>query len=729
VSSWFARRSFFEQLLLAFIFVGLLPLLGIMTWQQVSSERALLSEKNQQLHIIANEKQAFVQRRIQSLKTFVHQSAQTPVNKEFLQQLAFGQDAVHPKIQQYINDVSQSFLSLHNQDAWFLINATGTIVFSTDTGFYLNADLNDEIWRNSPLGQLFVQSQKQQVPFIQGYRWHEMIAKVAALVSAPVLNDDGETIGFVVVQVNKNWLYAIADDRLGLGSTGEINIGYRDENGQSKPLTTPRYLVDEKNLKKFNTEQTPLSSALQGKEIMGEHLDYRGESVLSVGFFVPELNIGMIVKQDISEFNAPLTASRQAFVEFALMLSVFMIGAALWLSRRLSLPLMRIADRVKTLGGGMGNLGSLPESVATSKELGILAVGINQTAQQLEDQLDMLATQAAQLEEQAADLEYNNQNLEQMVSDKTAKLSEYIAIVDDQVIISRTDLDGNITYASEAFCRISGYSKESLIGKNHRIVRHPDMPATLYNELWTTIAAGKVWQGEILNMAKDGSSYWVDATISPTFDQYNRPTGYMAVRQDITQRKRAEALSIIDDMTGLYNRRYFNEQIEKNWRMAARHQMRLAFIMVDVDFFKRYNDSQGHLAGDDALKAVAKVLRDSAKRSSEQAFRLGGEEMAILSIIEQPEEAVQMAEHIRANVQALQIQHPANPNDTMLTISLGLCYFDGRGCSESITPNCNGLYQMADRALYAAKEQGRNRLVVCDQPIATGSCKSIRGNL
>jgi diguanylate cyclase (GGDEF)-like protein len=200
----------------------------------------------------------------------------------------------------------------------------------------------------------------------------------------------------------------------------------------------------------------------------------------------------------------------------------------------------------------------------------------------------------------------------------------------------------------------------------------------------------------------------------------------MAVSQNITNRKRAEALSIIDDMTGLYNRRYFNEQIEKNWLMAARHQMLLAFIMVDVDFFKRYNDSQGHLAGDDALKAVAKVLRDSAKRSSEQAFRLGGEEMAILSIIEQPEEAVQMAEHIRANVQALQIQHPANPNDTMLTISLGLCYFDGRGCSESITPNCNGLYQLVDNALYAAKEHGRNRLVVCDQPITTGSSKSIR---
>jgi diguanylate cyclase (GGDEF)-like protein len=191
----------------------------------------------------------------------------------------------------------------------------------------------------------------------------------------------------------------------------------------------------------------------------------------------------------------------------------------------------------------------------------------------------------------------------------------------------------------------------------------------------------------------------------------------MAVRQNITNRKRAEALSIVDEMTNLYNRRYFNEQIEKLWRMAARHQQLLAFIMIDVDFFKRYNDSKGHLAGDDALKAVAKVLQEAAKRSTEQAFRLGGEEMAVLLLVDQIEEAVQMAEHIRANVQALQIQHPANPNDTVLTISLGLCYFDGRNCSESITADGDDLYQLVDNALYAAKEQGRNRLVVCDQPI------------
>jgi diguanylate cyclase (GGDEF)-like protein/PAS domain S-box-containing protein len=718
--SWFARHSFFWQLLLAFIVVGLLPLLGIMTWQQVSSERVLLSEKSQQLRIIANEKQAFVLRRVQALKASVQQSAQTPVNKEFLLQLAIGQEAVHPKIDQYIADVSHSFLTLYNQDAWFLVSAAGSIVFTTDSNFYLDANLNDEAWQNTPLNQIFVQSQKQQIPIIQGYRWHDINAKVAALASAPVLDDNGETIGFVIVQINKNWLHAVGNDRLGLGKTGEINIGYRDEEGKGKPLTPPRYLLEEDRLKTFNTQQTPLSYALQGKEMMGEHIDYRGEPVLSVGFFEPELNVGMVVKQDISELTASLSASRTRFIQFALFVSVIMIGTVWWLSRRLSSPIERIATHIKTLGKGE-RCEPLSAELGASQELNELVTGINQTAMQLETHIRLLGSQAAQLETQTAILAYNNHNLEKRISEKTAQLSEYIAIVDEQVIISRTDLDGNITYASEAFCRVSGYSKAFLIGKNHRIVRHPDMSATLYDELWATITAGKMWREEILNMAKDGSSYWVDATISPTFDQHNRPTGYMAVSQNITNRKRAEALSIIDEMTNLYNRRYFNEQIEKLWRMAARHQQLLAFIMIDVDFFKRYNDSKGHLAGDDALKAVANVLQEAAKRSTEQAFRLGSEEMAVLLLVDQIEEAVQMAEHIRANVQALQIQHPANPNDTMLTISLGLCYFDGRGCSESITPNCNGLYQLVDNALYAAKEQGRNRLMVCDQPIVTGN--------
>ncbi|MDR2152572.1 MAG: PAS domain S-box protein [Helicobacteraceae bacterium] len=120
----------------------------------------------------------------------------------------------------------------------------------------------------------------------------------------------------------------------------------------------------------------------------------------------------------------------------------------------------------------------------------------------------------------------------------------YVEIVDSNVIISRTDINGVITSVSEAFCRISGYSKEELVNMPHNIVRHPTTPAQTFVELWHTIKAGAVWQGEIKNRRKDGAAYWVRIVISPLFDDENEMRGYVAVCLDITGQKELEALMI-----------------------------------------------------------------------------------------------------------------------------------------------------------------------------------------
>ncbi|MEN4053686.1 MULTISPECIES: HD domain-containing phosphohydrolase [Sulfurimonas] len=110
------------------------------------------------------------------------------------------------------------------------------------------------------------------------------------------------------------------------------------------------------------------------------------------------------------------------------------------------------------------------------------------------------------------------------------------------VIFSATDLSGKILYVSDAFCEISKYNADELIGKNHNIVRHPDVPDTLFEELWRTIKAGKRWVGEIKNRAKDGSDYWVLAHIEPYFDAKGKHIGYHALRHNITNQKKIEKL-------------------------------------------------------------------------------------------------------------------------------------------------------------------------------------------
>lgn len=113
-------------------------------------------------------------------------------------------------------------------------------------------------------------------------------------------------------------------------------------------------------------------------------------------------------------------------------------------------------------------------------------------------------------------------------------LKNFLSIVDDYVITSITDSRGIITDVSKAFCDISGYSAEELIGKSHNIVRHPDTPSEVFEDMWGTISSGKMWQGEVKNNKKNGSFYWVVSTIFPRFDDEHKIIGYISLRQDIT---------------------------------------------------------------------------------------------------------------------------------------------------------------------------------------------------
>ncbi|MEA3498555.1 MAG: PAS domain-containing sensor histidine kinase [Campylobacterota bacterium] len=117
------------------------------------------------------------------------------------------------------------------------------------------------------------------------------------------------------------------------------------------------------------------------------------------------------------------------------------------------------------------------------------------------------------------------------------ELQKTIDIISEYVIFSKTDLKGNITDASDAFCDISGYTKDELIGQPHNIIRHPDMPSSAFKDMWKTIKTGKVWQGEVKNLKKDGNYYWATATISPEYDNNSKISGYMAIRHDITSKK------------------------------------------------------------------------------------------------------------------------------------------------------------------------------------------------
>jgi len=293
------------------------------------------------------------------------------------------------------------------------------------------------------------------------------------------------------------------------------------------------------------------------------------------------------------------------------------------------------------------------------------------------------------------------------LKDKLFEKDNLLKIIDENVLISITDKDGIIIDASSSFCDLVGYTKEELIGKTHRIVKHEDTPDSVYVKMWETISLGKTYKAELKNKKKDGSIYWSHLTITPVLNENGKIENYTAIRQDITNKKRLEQLAIIDEVTNLYNRRYFNVTIENEIRRVSREGGTLSLVILDIDFFKNYNDTYGHPSGDKALLRISNVLKNKASRASDFAFRMGGEEFSLIFSGTSIDESLSYVKSILKEIENLQIVHESSVCKNIVTVSAGLIVLP-----SSEIKNPKQLYKLADEALYEAKNKGRNQVVL-----------------
>jgi diguanylate cyclase (GGDEF)-like protein/PAS domain S-box-containing protein len=275
------------------------------------------------------------------------------------------------------------------------------------------------------------------------------------------------------------------------------------------------------------------------------------------------------------------------------------------------------------------------------------------------------------------------------------------------------------TYVSPACHEILGYMPEELVGSNPFDLLHPEEIPHVTQEV-RSILCGEAERSSIVVQVRhrDGRWVWVEAQLRGLQSVGGKaPSGIIGALRDVTVRKNAEdrlaeanrrleVLAGQDGLTGLANRRTFDEVLLREYRRALRERSCLGLVMIDVDRFKWLNDRYGHPTGDECLKRVGQAIASVVLRSGDLAARYGGEEFAVLLPATDEAGTAAVAEEIRLAIKALAIEHVDSP-EHVVTVSVGVAALQANGLDSGV----ESLVESADRALYAAKDNGRNTVV------------------
>ncbi|MEL0586615.1 MAG: EAL domain-containing protein [Candidatus Thiodiazotropha sp. (ex. Lucinoma kazani)] len=332
--------------------------------------------------------------------------------------------------------------------------------------------------------------------------------------------------------------------------------------------------------------------------------------------------------------------------------------------------------------------------VYTNDEIGHLANSFNDMMDEISlDREALIGTNKRLAEE----IEHRRE-----ATDELKKLS--LAVEQSPASVVITDLKGYIEYVNPKFTEVSGYSSHEVIGKHTRMLSAENKDSTQFKGMWDKILAGEVWKGEFCNQRKNGDRYWESAVIAPIRSENGETTHYLAVKEDISDRKAFEERLLEqathDQLTELPNRFLAFDRLKQLLQHAKRHYQHVAVIYIDLDNFKNINDSMGHPVGDQLLIQVAKRIKDQL-RSEDTLARLGGDEFLAL-IPDVKSISIDLERVVTRLLAATETPFLLNSREVNITSSLGIAVFPDDGTDVST------LMSNADMAMYEAKHAGRN---------------------
>lgn len=308
--------------------------------------------------------------------------------------------------------------------------------------------------------------------------------------------------------------------------------------------------------------------------------------------------------------------------------------------------------------------------------------------------LNLLARRLEQqVQDQSVDLRMSRQKL--LLLSQAVEQSPVSVIICDQ--------EGRIEYVNAQFERISGYPADEVLGKNPGMLKSGETSADTYADMWQELRAGREWRGELCNQKKNGELYWEHASISPIFDEQSGTTRYLAVKEDITQRKIYEEelfrQANFDSLTQLPNRALALDRLSQAIFRTKRRLELVGLLFLDLDNFKQVNDTLGHEGGDLLLKEAAGRLA-GCLRECDTAARFGGDEfIAILSELKSRDDAQLIVERI---VAAFTRPFAILGAEVVVTTSVGVSFAPEDGEDATL------LLKNADSAMYLAKTAGKS---------------------
>jgi len=705
----FIRKKLANEILAICIIAVILPLAGLLGILYSIEKDSIVNTQLGALETIYNVKLNDIQLLTDKQKESAENLAALPYVKSAGERMSSSTFVVPKELDIYLGELVKN----RRYYDIFLIDMSGNVKYSVKKKSDLGTNLVNGKYSTTGLAEAFKDSKLLVQSVIVPLEEYTPSGKPAGFVATPVLSN-GKLVAILAAQLDQDDFFNAVKSFVGFGHTSEIVAGILRKDGNivaAVPLKYAPKAFEQQLVLNKNQNATGMMKAARGGKGVGEILDYRGVQCFAIYGYVPSLRWGLVVKVDKVEVMEAVNQRLAFFMSMVILMLAILTISSIWLARYITSPISKLTSKVDEIVKGDF---SIRIKSKREDEIGMLANSFNSMTEEIKIQLSALSEQARLLEEQSEEIEEHSAKLEETVKDRTYELNEskqklerYVGVIDEHVITSTTDTIGIIIGASNAFCKISGYSKQELIGKSHNIVRHPDMPTSFYKNMWDNLLGNKSWSGEIKNIRKNGEAYWVRTNIEPLYDSNGKKIGYTAVREDITDKKIIEMLSITDELTKLYNRRYFNKILEQ--LCAPTNENTFAFLMFDVDNFKKYNDTYGHQKGDQALIFIGETVSAFVKSKSGYGFRLGGEEFGILIRCQDSEEASQRAEELRCSIQDGNIPHEQNP-PKVLTVSIGVKFVALECMKNRIT--VDEIYKSCDEALYAAKETGRNKVIL-----------------